>query len=157
MLDTDISLLDCLYEDRVIFLSTDTKEGSIKEIILHLEELGAIGDSDRLYNAILKREELASTGIGFRFALPHAQLEQGTDFIIGIGIQKGEGIDWSAIDHQKVQVIFLIAGPPNQNQEYLHILGQLTTLLKDVALREALLRVESAQEVIKILGSYNKG
>ena len=120
MLDTDISLLDCLQTDRVVFLRSETKEAAISEIIHHLESLGVIGDPDQLYKAICKREELASTGIGFRLAIPHAQLEQGREFIIGIGIQKDQGIEWNAIDHQKVQVIFLIAGPPDRNQEYLH-------------------------------------
>lgn len=154
MQESTKDLSSYLSTERVFFLDSETKEGAIQEIIDHLTVLGDIEHPKAFFEAICKREELASTGIGFRIAIPHAKLHEGKDFVVGIGVKLDDLIDWKAIDHQRVQIIFLIGGPPSQNQEYLQLLSQLTQILRDESLRNSLLLQTDAPGIIDILCSY---
>jgi PTS system nitrogen regulatory IIA component len=67
-----------------------------------------------------------------------------------IGIQRGRGIDWDAIDGSPVRLIFMIGGPENKQTEYLKILSHLTMAIKDEERRKKLLKAENAKDVIDL-------
>ena len=69
-------------------------------------------------------------------AVPHAKMDNFTDFFIAVGIQKQKGLDWNALDKAPVRLIFMIGGPEDKQSEYLQILSLLTSAIKDVELRK---------------------
>jgi len=87
-------------------------------------------------------------------ALPHAKLSELDDFFIAIGVERKKGIEWNALDKAPVRLIFLIGGPDNRQAEYLQILSQLTSAIKDMELRKEILQAESTQEVFALLQKY---
>ncbi len=110
---------------------------------------GKVDENSNFYQAILKREEIVSTGIGSGVAIPHAKLDSLQDFSIAIGIEiDGDGVDWSAIDGFPVRLVFLIGGPASNQSEYLKILSHLTTKIKHQDLRENLLKCKTRSEVL---------
>ena len=84
-------------------------------------------------DALIKREELMSTGFGFGIAYPHAKITGIDDFFITIGISHA-GIDWKSFDAQPARLIFMIGGPEGQQELYLKLLAALSTFLKNSGL-----------------------
>ncbi len=134
----------------VAFLESSTQEEAIDELIDLLDREKKLPNRKAFRAAILHREQIVSTGIGMGVAVPHAKLGALKDFFIAIGIERKKGIEWNALDKAPVRLIFLIGGPDNRQSEYLQILSQLTTAIKDVDLRKELLKARTAADAIAL-------
>ncbi|HEY4255263.1 MAG TPA: PTS sugar transporter subunit IIA [Chlamydiales bacterium] len=148
-----MKVIDYLSPHLVAFLDVATRNDAIDALIALLESQGKLPNQERFRTAILQREALVSTGIGIGVAVPHAKLAELNDFFIIIGIQRQKGIDWNALDKIPVRLIFLIGGPENRQSEYLQILSQLTSAIKEVELRKELLKATTPEEVISLFQS----
>lgn len=139
-----------LDERLVVFLDVEERNRAIQEMVDTLARAGKLIDSQGFHRAILEREKIVSTGIGMGVAIPHAKLEGYTDFFIAIGIQEKKGIEWQALDSAPVHLIFMIGGPEKSQSEYLHILSDLTSAVKDPERRKKLLRATRAPHVVQL-------
>ena len=139
------------WDSRLIsFLESTTRDEAIDALIELLEKEGKLPDKASFRQAIFDRERIVSTGIGMGVAVPHAKLKDLPDFFIAIGIQKKTGIDWNALDTSPVRIIFMIGGPDDKQSEYLQILSQLTSVIKNVELRKALLKASFPEQVLDL-------
>ena len=109
----------------------------------------AVGNAKALAEGIYNRERIISTGIGLGVAIPHAKIVGIKDFFICISVLE-KGVDWDAIDEEAVRIIFLIAGPEAQQNQYLQLLARLSLTIKNQQKREAILAAKSPAEMIKI-------
>jgi len=134
----------------VLFLDVETRDEAIDAMIDLLAKEKKIPNRKAFRAAILHREQLVSTGIGMGIAIPHAKLAELDRFFIVVGIQRKKGIDWNALDKAPVRLIFLIGGPDDRQSEYLKILSQLTTAIREVELRKDLLKATTPQEVLAL-------
>jgi Phosphotransferase system mannitol/fructose-specific IIA domain (Ntr-type) len=92
------------------------------EFIAHESEL----DSEDVYQGLIDRERLGSTGIGYGVAIPHCRLpELGEADTRGYLIQLNQGVDFDAIDSQPVELLFILLVPQSTNQVHLNLLAQL--------------------------------
>jgi PTS system nitrogen regulatory IIA component len=107
-------------------------------------------DHSKVFDAVMQRERVVSTGIGIGIAIPHAKIEEIDDFYVAIGIIKNEGVDWDAIDHLPVKLVLLICGPQERHGEYLQLLSKLTKKIKEEETRRALFVAKTEEEVVKI-------
>lgn len=130
---------DYLDSRLIAFLDTSSRDEAINALVDLLDEEGRLKIKKNFRTAIFHREELVSTGIGMGVAVPHAKLNEFTDFFIAIGIQQKKGLDWNALDKVPVRLIFMIGGPDDKQTEYLQILSLLTSAIRDVDLRKQLL------------------
>jgi len=87
-------------------------------------------DADAIYNALLAREQLGSTGVGNGIAIPHCRVP-GCPRIIGALVTLDEGIDFDAVDAQSVDLIFVLIVPAEETDEHLRVLGKLAELFHD--------------------------
>ena len=85
---------------------------SEKDIVLGLEE----------------REKLGSTGFGKGIAIPHCRLKNVSEFVVGI-ITVPEGVEFEALDGEKVKLIFFIVGPDRATNEHIRILSIIARTL----------------------------
>src|SRR5574339_1203766 len=88
-------------------LQANTKEGVVREMASALLEAGKVtaGELDSIVKAIMKREELGSTGIGRGVAVPHTK-HPSVDRLVGtVGVSAG-GVDFDSLDGEKVQLFF---------------------------------------------------
>jgi PTS system nitrogen regulatory IIA component len=146
-----VMLSDFLEDKAILFLDADDRDTALKSLVDTLSKAGKIADSDRFFQAILKREKIVSTGIGMGVAIPHAKLEEFDHFFIAVGVQKDRGgLEWDALDGAPVKLIFMIGGPADKQTQYLQILSRLTAAIKDDTRRKALLLAQSPQEVIDL-------
>ncbi|MDP2923184.1 MAG: PTS sugar transporter subunit IIA [Candidatus Omnitrophota bacterium] len=137
----------------IMSLKATTKEGAIREIASCLTNNGKICDKESFINEILKREVLGSTGIGHKVAIPHARTEVVNGFAIGFGRSLG-GIDFNALDGEKVNLIFVMGANPQELNLYLRLLAELSKLLMENSFRRELLVVKTAEEVIELIRKF---
>jgi PTS system nitrogen regulatory IIA component len=138
----------------ISFLDVTTRDEAIDVLVDLLDQSDRLPNKQKFRQAIFDREQLVSTGIGMGVAVPHAKLGDFPDFFIAIGIQQRKGLDWKALDTVPVRLIFMIGGPDNKQSEYLRILSQLTSAIRDPELRKALLKADSSQEVLNLFSQF---
>ncbi len=144
----NINLLDYLSINRVLFTTASTKEDVIDELIKISRDDGKVEDVKRFKQALLKRESIMSTGIGYGVAIPHVKLPRIEEFFITVGIHK-RGVNWDSLDCKPVYLIFLIAGPEKKQEKYLRILAQLTTVIKKPERRQQFIELSTKYEVFE--------
>ncbi len=145
-----MALLDLIDEKIVkIPLVSDNKIDAIKELATILVDAGKLNDIDTAVEAILAREDLASTGLTDGIAIPHAKTEVVDSLTIAIGISKA-GIDFEALDDEPSTMFFLILAPPDQSGPHLQALTEIANVVRSKAFCRLLLASSSAQEVVEI-------
>ena len=151
----EVTLSELIKEGVICFLDADSRDSALQKLVSALAKSGEICDEDSFFEAILKREKIASTGIGMGVAIPHAKLPIFDRFFIAIGLQKSkEGIEWNALDGSPVRLIFMIGGPSNQQTDYLKILSRLTTVIKDEDRRKNLLNTNTKEDVMRLFEGH---
>ncbi|KGE20332.1 PTS fructose transporter subunit IIA [Paenibacillus wynnii] len=132
-------------------LKGSTKQAVISELGDLLMNGGALTDQAKYENAVLAREEEASTGIGFGIAIPHGKSEGVAKPAIALGIKR-EGLDWESIDDEDATIIFMLAIPQHQaGNEHLKVLQQLSRKLVDDDFRAALAAAADKDEIYSLL------
>ena len=90
-------------------LEARDKEGAIREIVQALLDAGKIAstEKDSIVKAILKREELGSTGIGRGVAVPHTK-HPSADHLLGAVAVSRQGVDFASLDGERVNLFFSV-------------------------------------------------
>jgi nitrogen PTS system EIIA component len=149
VLDTQVCQIDKLIDAECIaFLSSEKRDEALAELVSLLEKTGKVDNGAFLLSALEKREEVGSTAIGLGVAIPHARLQGASPFLLAIGIRRGKGIPWKALDSAPVKLLFLIVGPAEQPAAFLSLLSKLTFAIADRNRREKLLGAQGKDEVI---------
>ncbi len=133
-----VNLSDYLTPERIVRLPPSDKEGCLSQMVSVLSQAPDIQDPDALLKAIVERENILSTGIGFGIAVPHAKIPSVARFVMALGICK-DGIDFDSMDGEPVHIVVMIAGPDGQQDQYLRILARVTLLLRNDDVRRRLL------------------
>jgi len=99
---------------------------------------------------ILKREALASTGLGGGIAIPHGRVAGLGRPLAAIGLSP-QGTEFGALDGKPVHLLFLILTPVHDEGAHVHILGKISRLLTSDYLRERLLSAKGPDDVMEVL------
>lgn len=84
----------------------------------------------QIFNNLVSRERLGSTGIGQGIAIPHCRLE-GCSRVVGTLVTLDEGVAFDAIDNQPVDLLFALIVPKEATSEHLELLSQLAEKFND--------------------------
>ncbi|WP_423407067.1 fructose-specific PTS transporter subunit EIIC [Heyndrickxia sp. MSNUG] len=142
-------------ETILLTMKANTKLDAVDELVSVLEGAGKITDRTTFKNAILKREEQSTTGVGDGIAIPHAKTSVVKDAAIVFG-RSQSGIDYESLDGQPVHLFFMIAAPEGANNTHLEALARLSTILMKADAREKLQSAKNEDEVLEIINSYDK-
>jgi PTS system fructose-specific IIC component len=134
----------------ILDLKAKEKVEAIKELSAVLIEQGIVTDADEFFNAILKRENLESTGIGSGVAIPHARTKAVKNIILAFGRSQA-GVDFSSLDGKPSHLIFLIAAPEEKKSEYIITLARLSKILRKEQVRVLLNHANTPEEVLTIV------
>jgi len=140
-----------LSPDRIIFFDYPGKRDALLALAKNLSTAPQVKNSQELALEILKREELMSTAIGMGIAIPHVRLSSVTDLVVSVGISRVDIADFNPLDDEPVRLLFMIAAAYNQHANYLQTLSFFSARLKNQALRDSLLRAQTAAEVYGLL------
>ncbi len=133
-------------------LVSDDKENVIRELVGSLVEAEAIRaeEVENIVKAILKREELGSTGIGRGVAVPHTKHSSVEKLVGTVGVSS-EGIDFNSLDGEKVHIVFLLVSPPDRPGDHLRALESISRQLRDDAFCRFLKRSKTAADIQQLL------
>ena len=131
-------------------LSASSTEGCIKKLVQILERSRLIKSPDEVYQKLIEREKVMSTGIGMEIAIPHARCPSLNSTIVTLAISK-EGVEFQAIDGKPVKIIFLIVGPPDAASFHVKLLAQIARMIKNQGFTERLLEAKTGSEIIEII------
>ena len=125
------------------------------KLISKVEELqesnGVITNGTAYYKAVCERERAGgTTAIGEGLAIPHA-CNAGVASLGLAALTLTRGLDWGAADGKLVDMIFMVAVPPDRQSDHLLILARLVNLLSDHRLTEKLRMADTREAFIRIL------
>jgi fructose-specific phosphotransferase system IIA component len=144
-------LTDVLTTDLVqIPLSGKDRDDCIHELIDLLVKHNKIKNKDTIFQAVLEREKIMTTGVGNGIAIPHCKHQDSPDFAVCLGVNQ-EGVDFDAIDKKPVKTIFLLVGPENNPGLHIKLLSRISRLMSNEELRKQLLSSESRDDAFKII------
>lgn len=118
----------------------DLRVSSKKQALQELAHLAAAatGVAERtIFEALLERERLGTTGIGKGVAIPHAKLPR-LETVRGLFARLPTPIDFEAVDAQPVDLIFLLLAPETAGADHLRALARVSRQLRDAAVCEQL-------------------
>ncbi len=107
-------------------------------------------DERRLFDRLLERERLGSTGIGGGIAIPHGRMST-LPQPRGLFARLAHPIDFDAIDERPIDIVFLLVAPEGAGADHLKALARVSRLLRDRSLVEKLRATESADALYALL------
>jgi PTS system fructose-specific IIA component/PTS system nitrogen regulatory IIA component len=139
-------------------LQVGSKEQAIRGLVASLRGAGAIpaGDEDGIVAAIMKREELGSTGIGRGVAVPHTKHPSVDRLIATVAICHA-GVDFASLDGDAVHILFLLVSPPDKPGDHLRGLENISRHLRSETFCNFLKQAKSGDEVWELLREADEG
>jgi PTS system fructose-specific IIA component/PTS system nitrogen regulatory IIA component len=133
-------------------LASDDKPTVIRELVESLAQSGAIAveEVQGIVAAIMKREELGSTGIGRGVAVPHTKHASVERLVGTVGVSP-EGVDFHSLDGDKVHLLFLLVSPPDRPGDHLRALENISRQLRDETFCRFLKQARSANDIQQLL------
>jgi len=128
------------------------KQGVIREMVQSVLDAGGVKaeDYEGIVKAIIKREELGSTGIGRGIAVPHTK-HPSVKRLVGSVAVNSDGIDFDSLDCEKVQLFFLLISPPDCPGDHLRALEHITRQLKDDTFCRFLKQSKTKEDILSLL------
>jgi PTS system nitrogen regulatory IIA component len=103
-----------------------------------------------IFETLLERERLGSTGFGHGIATPHGKFA-GLDRIIGVFARLEQKIDFDSIDDQPVDLVFLLMAPEGAGADHLKALSRVSRLLRNMQVCEKLRGADDSAALYAIL------
>ncbi len=148
-----MKLTEILTEDLVVpDLVSAEKEAVLDEMAEILRDKSLVANGGSVLKALLEREKLGSTGIGFNVAIPHAKVQDIKSMTAVFG-RSIKGIEFDSLDKQPVHLIFLLIAPENSIGTHIKALARISRLLKDENLRNDLMKASDRVGMYKIIRS----
>jgi PTS system fructose-specific IIA component/PTS system nitrogen regulatory IIA component len=133
-------------------ITADDKEGVIREMVQALLAANKIPQSEyeSIVKAIMKREELGSTGIGRGVAVPHTK-HPSIERLVGTVAVSPEGVDFDSLDGERVHLFFLLISPPDRPGDHLRALENVSRQLRDESFCKFLKQAKNTEDIVQLL------
>jgi PTS system nitrogen regulatory IIA component len=131
----------------------DMKAANKKDLLRQLAETAApilFIDAQIVFEALLTRERLGTTGLGNGIAIPHARLA-GLETLTGVFVRLANPIDFHALDRQPVDLVFALFAPADAGADHLNALVLASRTLRDEKILEQLRTAKDAKILHAIL------
>lgn len=126
------------------------KEDALNQMVGLMARSGRISDVEIYRKGVYAREEESTTGIGEGIAIPHCKSDAVNAPGLAAMVLK-DGVDFDALDGEKVHLIFLIAAPNTKDNVHLDVLSRLSVLLMDDDFTKALQNAATVDEFISVI------
>lgn len=149
-----MNITDLITAERVVCDRDITSKKRVLELLGELIAFEQPSFTGRdVFDSLIGRERLGSTGLGHGVALPHGRLSHSRQ-AIGAFIKLNQGIDFDAIDKKPVDLIFGLLVPEHFTDEHLKILAYLADMFSDQSFCEGLRVAESDHNLFEQLKSW---
>lgn len=143
--------LTALLQSGVILPSLSVS--SRKQVFHNLcSELAVVTEIDEreIYDAVMERERLGSTGVGEGVAIPHARLE-GLSAPLGAFARLAEPVDFEAVDGRPCDLVFMLLAPMTAGADHLRALAAVSRAFREASVRAALRNAQTREDVCSVL------
>jgi len=103
-----------------------------------------------VFDVLLQRERLGSTGLGQGVAIPHGKMV-GLKQIVGVFARLAEPVDFDAVDGEPVDIVFLLLAPEGAGADHLKALARISRLLREGSAVEKLRASKDAEALYAVL------
>ncbi len=146
-----VSLDEVLAPERCALLDAADKETALTALVDLLAAAPEVRDRELLLKEVFAREALMSTGIGFGVGVPHVRLPSVKDIVMAVGVNARPLADYQSLDGEPVRIVCMVAARDDQHAQYLKTLAAVSAMLKQEAVRAAVLAASDAPAVHALL------
>ena len=145
-----MALADLLHQDAIIpALRVNSKKQLLQELAARAARITGLSERE-IFDVILQRERLGSTGVGNGIAIPHGKLPK-LEKLFGLFARLERPIDFEAMDGQPVDLVFLLLAPEGAGADHLKALARIARLLRDQDIAKKLRASRDAQAIYSVL------
>ena len=126
------------------------KEDVLNQMVNLMAKSDKIKDIEIYRKGVFAREEEGTTGIGEGIAIPHCKSDSVERPGLAVMVVK-DGVDFDALDGEKVSLIFLIAAPNTEDNVHLDVLSRLSVMLMDENFTTSLRNAKTVEEFLKVI------
>ena len=146
-----VILAELLHRERVrVGLALADKESALRAIASLLTMPDGLASEQAVYEVLLERERLASTGVGSGVAIPHGRYDGVKELRAAVAVCP-DGVDFESVDGMPVRILVGIVGPKSEPQKHLAALAGVSRVLRDEGTRSALLHAEDNAQAYHVL------
>lgn len=129
-----------------------SKKKVLEHIAVAISEVFPELPESSLFENLIARERLGSTGIGQGIAIPHSRMEDCHEVVGGL-FSLNEAISFDAIDNQPVDLLFVLIVPKEATSEHLELLSQIAEKFNNSELCNQLRNAQSDQDLYDLMTS----
>lgn len=130
-------------------LKVNGKKQTLHELAARAAELS--GQNERtIFEILLQREKLGSTGVGNGIAIPHGKLPK-LSRLFGLFARLERPVDFESLDGQAVDLVFLLLAPEGAGADHLKALARVARLLRDPDVARKLRDSRDAEAIYAVL------
>ncbi len=137
----------------MVNLKASSKKQALQDLAVRAATLAGIAgkaEDREVFEVLLERERLGTTGVGAGIAIPHGKLAR-LDALHGLFAKLETPIDFEAIDEQPVDLVFVLLAPESAGADHLKALARVSRLLRDRSVCEKLRGCDTADALYAIL------
>ncbi len=138
-------------------IECDIEAGSKKRALELISALIARGDvglgEAEVFESLLARERLGSTGLGHGVALPHGRVKT-SEKTVGAFVRLRKGVEFDAVDREPVDMLFAMLVPEHSTDEHLEMLAQLAEMFSDADMRRRLREATDPAAIKRLIDSW---
>ncbi len=130
-------------------LSVTSKKQALQELAKRAHTVTGL-DERRIFDTLLERERLGTTGVGNGIAIPHGKIAE-LDGLHGVFARLDKPIDFDSVDEQPVDLVFLLLAPESAGADHLKALARVSRLLRDQNVCKKLRGSDNADALYSLL------
>lgn len=145
-----MALADLLQQDAIIpALKANSKKQLLQELSAKAAAITGLPERE-IFDVILQRERLGSTGVGNGIAIPHGKLNS-IKKIAGVFARLETPVAFEALDDQPVDLVFLLLAPEGAGADHLKALSRVARVLRDPDLTARIRASDTAPAIFACL------
>jgi PTS system nitrogen regulatory IIA component len=126
-----------------------SKKQALQELAHRAADLTGLAERT-VFDVLLERERLGTTGVGRGIAIPHGKLDE-LDRLYGMFVRLDQPVDFDAVDDQPVDLLFLLLAPEAAGADHLKALARISRMFRASALCERLREESDPESLFQIL------
>lgn len=139
-----------LLEPQTVLPNLEVKDKTeiLHRLVSALEGKVSEEASEKILEAVIERENIMSTGVGKGLAIPHGKTGAVEQTYAAFAVLK-EPVEYEAIDHKPVNMVFLLVGPQSSNSLHIKMLSRISRLMNNSDFRSRLRKCSTSEEIIE--------
>jgi PTS system nitrogen regulatory IIA component len=138
-------------ESVVVAVKATSKKQVLQELAHRAADITGLHER-AIFDVLLERERLGTTGVGKGIAIPHGKLAD-LDQLHGVFARLETPVDFDSVDDAPVDLVFLLLAPETAGADHLKALARISRLLRDGGMCDKLRNLKGADDLYKLLTS----